>query len=209
MHFKKRKRSSLKKYKKQKKYCSKLYKTERRAYFDKINPKKVSDNKRFWKNTSPLCPENRKIRNEITLVDENENIISEEHVVFEELKNFFKNAIKSLQINENQYIIDEYSDITNPIIKAINKYKHHPSILLINSKLSSPESFSFNKINNSDMEKEIKLLNIKKNYIKKTIPPKVLKSSANSCSGTLTKLFNDTMNNSDFPDELKLAEVDL
>ena len=53
-------------------------------------------------------------------------------------------------------------------MKAINKCEHHPSILLINSKLSSPESFSFNKINNTDLEKEIKLLNIKiNNFIQK------------------------------------------
>ena len=45
--------SSLKKFKK-KHYCSKLYKKDRKAYFDKINKKKVSDNKRFWKNMQPL-----------------------------------------------------------------------------------------------------------------------------------------------------------
>ena len=49
--------------------------------------------------------------------------------------------------------MDKQSDITDPIFKAINKYKHHPWILIINSKLSSAESFSFNKINNSEMEK--------------------------------------------------------
>ena len=56
------------------------------------------------------------------------------------------------------------------------------------------------------MEREIKLLNIKKATAFKKMPLKVLKSSAHSCSETLTKLFNDTMNNSQFPDELKLAE---
>ena len=188
-------------------YCSKLYKKKRKAYFDKINQIKVSDNKRFWKNAQPLFSENRKIKNKITLVDENENTISEEHLVSEELNKFFKNATKSLQINENPYTIDEQSDITDPIIKAINKYKHHPSMSLINSKLSSLESFSFNKINNSDVDKEIKLLNIKKATTFKNIPSKVLKPSAHSCSETFTKLLNDAMNNSEFPDELKLAEV--
>ena len=115
--------------------------------------------------------------------------------------------LKVYKINENPYIIDEQSDITDPIIKAINKYKHQPSILLINSKLSSPESISFNRINNPDMKKEIKVLNIKKTTTFKNKPPKVLKSSAHSCSETLTKLFNDTMNNSELPDEPKLAEV--
>ena len=71
LYFKKRIPSSLKKYKKQKKYCSKLCKKERKAYFDKINPKKVTDNKIFWKNIQPLFSENGKIRNKIALVDEN------------------------------------------------------------------------------------------------------------------------------------------
>ena len=118
----------------------------------------------FWKNKQPLFSENRKIRDKIALVDENENIISEEHIVSEELNNFFKSETES----ENPYIIEEKIDVVDLIIKAINKYKHHPSILLINSKLSSPESFSFNKINNNDFEKEIKLLNIKiNNFIQK------------------------------------------
>ena len=41
----------------------------------------------------------------------------------------------------------------------------------------------------------------------KNMPPKVLKSSAHSCSEALTKLFNNTMNNSKFLNELKLADV--
>ena len=104
----------------------------------------------------------RKTRNKIVFVDENENVMFREHLVSEELNNFLKNATKSLQINENPCIMDEQSDIIDPIMKRINKYQHHPSILLINSKLSSLESFSFNKINNFDMEKQIKRPSIKK-----------------------------------------------
>ena len=57
------------------------------------------------------------------------------------------------------------------------------------------------------MEKEIKLLNIKKATTFKNVPPKVLKSSAHSCSETLIKLIHNSMNNCEFPDELKLVEV--
>ena len=103
-------------------------------------------------------------------------------------------------MNENPYIIDEQSDTTGPIMKAINKYKHLPKIFLINRKLSSPESFSFTKICNSDIEREIKPLNNRKVTKFKNIPPKV-------CSETLAKLFNDTMNNSKLSDEIKLAKV--
>ena len=55
------------------------------------------------------------------------------------------------------------------------------------------------------MKKNFSIL--QKHLHSKTYHQKVLKSSAHSCSETLTKLFNDTLNNSEFPDELKLAEV--
>ena len=77
LYFKRRTPSSLKKYNKQKNYGSKLYKKERKAYFDKINPKEVSDNKSFWKNIKLLFSENRKIRNKIALIDENGSILFE------------------------------------------------------------------------------------------------------------------------------------
>ena len=66
--------------------------------------------------TFSLFSENRKIRNNIALVHKNENIISEENLVSEELKNVLENIVKRLQINENSYIIDELSDITVPMI---------------------------------------------------------------------------------------------
>ena len=89
---------------------------------------KVSNNKSFWKNIQTLFSENRKTRNKLALVDENENIVSEEHLVSEELNNVFKNATKNLQINKNPCIIDEQSGIKDPIIRAINKSNHRPSI---------------------------------------------------------------------------------
>ena len=70
---------------------------------------KKSDNNIFWENIQFLFSENGKIRDKTALVDENKNIISEEHLGSEELNNFFKNATKGLQINENPYIIDEKS----------------------------------------------------------------------------------------------------
>ena len=102
MYFRKRTPSSLKKYKKQKNCNSMLYKKEHKVYFNKLNPKKVFDNKSFWKYVQFLFSEIEKIRKKIALVDENENI-SEEHLVSEELNNFFKNATKSLQINDKHY----------------------------------------------------------------------------------------------------------
>ena len=52
----------------------------------------------------------------------------------EGLKHFFQNATNTLNINENSYIIDSSSSITDTVDKAINTHKNYPSILLIEQK---------------------------------------------------------------------------
>ena len=54
LYFKKQGTESLKKYKKHKNFCSRLYKKERKKYFDTLDINKITDNKAFWKNIQPL-----------------------------------------------------------------------------------------------------------------------------------------------------------
>ena len=77
LYFKKRTPESMKKYQKQKNFCMKLYKKERRKYFESLDPSKIVDNKTFWKNIQPLFSEKRKIANKVTLVDKEDKIISQ------------------------------------------------------------------------------------------------------------------------------------
>ena len=70
------------------------------------------------------------------------NILSDDTLVSEELKNFFQNVIKTLNINENSYIVDS---ITDPVDKAINTNKNHPSVLLIKQKIRKFGPFSFQR----------------------------------------------------------------
>ena len=54
----------------------------------------------------------------------------------EELNNFFKEAVSALNVNENSCVINPDSiNISDPIEKAISKYKFHPRILLSNDKI--------------------------------------------------------------------------
>ena len=67
----------------------------------------------------------------ITLADDNkESNIFEIHLVPEELNEFFENATKGSQINENSYITDTGSNATNSVEKAINKYRNHSTVYL-------------------------------------------------------------------------------
>ena len=90
--------------------------------FDTSFVNKVTDNKAFWKNIQTLFSENRKFANKITLEDSEENILSDDTLVSEELTIFFQNATKTLNINENSYIVDSSFNITDPVDKTINTF---------------------------------------------------------------------------------------
>ena len=60
---------TLKLYKKQKNYVSRLYKTERKIFFDNLNPSIVTDNKTFWKNLKPLFSNKGNYGSKIKLVE--------------------------------------------------------------------------------------------------------------------------------------------
>ena len=89
-YFKKRTQESFKKYKKQKKCCSRLYKRERKIFFESIDSSKITDNKTFWKNIQPFFSEKRKTVNKITLVNKNEDILSNDKIVADEINSFLK-----------------------------------------------------------------------------------------------------------------------
>ena len=85
----------MKKYKKHKNFCSRLYKKERKKYFDTLDVNKITDNKAFWKNIQPLFSEKRKFANKITLEDSEENILSDDTLVSEKLNTFFSKCNKN------------------------------------------------------------------------------------------------------------------
>ena len=119
------------------------------------------------------------------------DIIFDDTLVSKELNIFFQNATKVLSINENTYIVDSCSSITDPVDKAINTYKSHHSILLMKQKLENLDHFSFKEIFKSENEKELRELILNKATMFGNIPTKVLKQSSKGCFDTLQKLFND------------------
>ena len=106
-----------------------------------------------------------------------------------------------MKISESTYIINRNSgNISDPIDTAICKYKFHPSILLIKSKLEIQKLFLFQPISKFDMQN----IDLKKAVTKNTIPPKILKVSCNTSAKNLQNLFNEYLIKGNFPDNLKL-----
>ena len=95
----------------------------------------------------------------------------------------------------------------DPITRAIEKFKTHPSVLIIKDEIFQGNKFSFTKVSQSEVEKEIKNLIVKKPATHKNIPPKVLKTSAMVTAETLQQLFNQALTTGEFPSNLKNANV--
>ena len=78
------------KFKKQKNFCSRLYKKERKMFLDKLDIKLVTDSKTFWTNIKPIL--SHKIsKSKITLV-EGDEIISANKNIAQKFVKFYRRS---------------------------------------------------------------------------------------------------------------------
>ena len=193
-------------FKKQRNYCNRLYKKEKRKILNNINLNEITD-KTFWKTVKPFLSNKGDVHKQITLID-GEKSISKDEGVANTLSNYFENAAKSLEIIENKEILRSIIGIDDPIDIAIKKYETHPSILLIKQKVALHfETFSFSLTDLTDMENELKSLNPKKATTFKNIPAKNLKSTFDICSPTRNRVWCESVLKCKFPSKLKLADI--
>ena len=154
--------------------------------------------KPFFSNKGDLGPN-------IKLVEKNE-LIQNDQEIANELNTFFKDTVSNLNINENPYIINQVSDDSlDPVEKCINKYKFHPSILLIKNRIKIQNLFLFHAINRNDMMRELLKFDPKKATTGNSMPSKILKLSADISADILQNLFN-MLSTGNFPDNIKLAD---
>ena len=169
-------------------YC---IKKREKNFFNSLNTSFVNDNRLFSKRVKPFFSNKGSSGNKIKLV-ENDELLQDDKNSAEEMNNFFKNAVLTLDIKENSYITNHNIPyITDAIEKAIAKYKFHPSILLIKGKAKcEANSFDFVPVTVNDVEKEIKKLNPNKATTFNTIPLKTLIKTSNTSVQFVHKIFN-------------------
>ena len=154
----------------------------------------------------PLFSDKLQSKNKIVLI-EDKTIISNDDEVAETMNEFFVSVTNSLGIKENSGYENTTEGITDPIDKAVHKFSNHPSILKIKNHYQNAGSFHFQKVTPDAVDKEVRNLNPKKATTHKNVPPKILKSNSDICVEPLTQIFNDCIENSSLPDELKCADV--
>ena len=133
--------------------------------------------------------------------------MSNESEVAEIFNNFFVTITNSLGIVESEDIVLPSEDISDPIDQILFRFSRHPSIQKIRSLNVNIGSFSFEKVSVRNMKNEVDGLNPSKSTTFKSIPPKLLKNESDLVSTPLQIIFDNSIEQSSFHDELKLADV--
>ena len=141
----------------------------------------------------------------ITLI-EGDNIISQDIDVANTLNAFFDSAVRTLEINVPTECLNDVQGISDSIHTAILKYTNHPSSLKISETVDKMK-FSFKEIVNSDIEAEIKNLNLRKGNTFKNIPAELLKDNRDVCNEPLFNIIKNGIKDSMFDKGLKSADI--
>ena len=193
-------------YKKQRNICTNLFRKAKLDYYSNLNPRSITDNKKFWKTVKPLFSEKVLSTDSITIV-ENDTICTNDSNVAQIFNEFFSNAVINLNIVANSDVINDNVDDLDPIKRAIVKYEHHPSILKIKEVFGNQDKFSFDHCMYEDVCDEIRSLNISKACPKTSIPPKIIKDNCDIFALKLHDDLNQSIDYGTFPNNLKDADV--
>ena len=127
--------------------------------------------------------------------------------IAEKLNSIFKNTVSTLEINENSSIINQnFQNFDDSVDRAIEMYKYHLSIILINQKIGNQNKFLFEPVALSDVVNKIKDINPNKSSSKDSTSTKTLKISSEATADILQNLLKDSLETGTFPDSLKLTD---
>ena len=142
-------------YAKQRDLCVTILRKSEREFYGNFNEKRLCGDNKFWGVVKPALS-NKVVSNEkITLVEQS-NIVENDIKTATIFNDFFSYIITNLGIP--QYIEGEpiSQNINDPLMKAIVKYRLHPSIIAIKEKCVSSFPFSFSQVERDEIYKRNK-----------------------------------------------------
>ena len=175
LYLKKKTETTRLAYIKQRNYCVSLLRKTKKDHYANLDEKDVADNKQFWRIIKPLLSDKVKSSDKITLVEGGE-IINEDGKNAEILNTFFSNAVKNLKIPAYQDADPLANNISHPILKAIMKFRNHPSIIAIKD-FNKNSRLDFCRVSVENVVTEIKKLSTQKATQSTDLPVKILKEN--------------------------------
>ena len=142
----------------------------------------------------------------ITLT-ENDEIIKTEKGTAEVLNAFFPNIVQNLDIQQFNVGNPICENINDPLLKAIVRYRNHPSTVAIKKFCNSKSHFSFKNVKKEEILKELNNLNINNTTQNTDIPTKIIKENSDIFGDFIFSNLNCCINTSSYPSLLKRADI--
>ena len=89
--------------------------------YESLDISKITDNKTFWKTLSPFFSNKSYSTNSRITLLEKGDILSEESKVVDTFNKSFSNVVKELKIEQDDNLLTDVIEETNPVLKAIKK----------------------------------------------------------------------------------------
>jgi exonuclease III len=178
----------------------KLNRQAKASFFENTDQNMGKD---FWKSCKPLFSENSVAGQERFLLLEDETLIQDEKHIVHLFNKYFTTITDSLAIPP---VPKTTSSQRDPLDNIIESFSSHPSIVKIKGVLNLSSTFELSKVTVEEVRKEVLSLNSSKK-VGGSLPIKILKSAIDEYIILLTKIFNEAIDKSCFPEDLKLADV--
>ena len=206
-YLKKKTLESRNRYKRQRNFCVNLIKKAKRSFYKNLDISCLNDNRKFWKNIKPVFSNKVRSVDSINL-KENEEFVENDEKIANIFNEYLVNIVPNLEIDIDSEYLCPTVDIVDPVDKAIKKYCNHPSINMINDKMSNTDySFQFCSATSDKVLDSIQTLDKKKAIRLNDIPTKLIIEFKDLFCQYITQNFNKCLNTGNFPKDLKRAEV--
>ena len=179
-------------YNKQRNLSVSLIRREKKNFFRNINKSDTADNKTFSK-TMKRFLQIKKRKSKITLIEKkviyqesqeeivSEKIISKDKAVAEVFNKFVANIVPNLEIPIDRGYLTDFIATDDQVTKVLNKFRNHPSIIIIKNKKKNDTSVCFGSVTYDDVLKKVKTLDTAKASPQSDIPTKILKQNLDFC----------------------------
>ena len=121
------------------------------------------------------------------------------------LNTFFSNIVSNVNLPEYPISNPHYNKTRDPVLKAIVKYKDHPSMKVIVRVPKSKDLFQTWK--KRKFFEKIVCLDASKAYQNTDVPPKIIKENADIFTDFVHLSINTSINNGDFPSFLEFTNL--
>ena len=123
-----------------------LLRRTKKEYYGSLDSRKIADYYRtFWRTVKPFLS-NKSVENEKIILVEKDEILTKGNSLAKFQHNFFSNIVKTLGISDYMHSHPLAKEVNDPTLRAIMKYRNHPSVLTILGKYKNNSIFTFSHV---------------------------------------------------------------